>query len=168
MPDSHPDKQPGPPKQTPAARRRELARQALGMAQSGIDYGTIAASLRVSKSTARRLVRLALKHCQRESRLLGNALVALEEERLDSVLRRCTAVANDPDARPATKMRALGVMLKIHDRRVRLLGLAAAPRVAVVPPERPCLARPRVDDAERAATILKFLSKATADTKEAS
>jgi hypothetical protein len=117
-----------------AQRDAEAAR----LRSRGMSYRAIATRLDISVSTAYEAVHRALDAIRAEA---GPDVKALELERLDSMwevsLGILEATTTDPDteaevpAAPEVRLKALGTLLKIAERRAKLLGLDAEQKVSV-------------------------------------
>jgi hypothetical protein len=110
---------------TAAARALKLTRQsaALELRRAGQDYREIGRRLDVSKSQAHRYIRDALRECVEQINGSADQLRAEELSRLDGMLGGLWADAKKGD--PA----AVDRVLKIGERRAKLLGLDAPARV---------------------------------------
>ena len=95
--------------------------QSMALRLSGLTYHEIGDKLHISHTTASRAVRKTLKRLNEESRELAQELVALESMRLDALQAACWEQAMAGD------LPAVGVVLKIMERRARLLGLDRKP-----------------------------------------
>lgn len=101
--------------------RTERRTQALHLRRAGASYRDIAATLKTSEPTIRRDVAAALADLAAEQRQGAEALRALEAARLDALQLGHWKAAAAGDVAAAT------VVLKIMERRARLLGLDTQP-----------------------------------------
>lgn len=111
---------------TSAATARKLERQvrALELRRAGKGYAEIAASLGIGKSQAHRLVRAGLADAAAQIDAEASELKAEEISRLDAMLTGLW-----PDARRG-QQGAVDRVLKIMERRAKLLGLDAPVKLA--------------------------------------
>jgi hypothetical protein len=111
---------------TAAAAARKLQRQAdaLELRRAGHSYASIARSLSLSKSRAHALVQDAMQYARQQVAVSVDELRALEVSRLDAMLQGVWAKARRGE------MKAIDRVLKIGERRARLLGLDAPAKVA--------------------------------------
>lgn len=111
---------------TSAARARKLERQvkALELRRMGKGYAEIARTLGIGKSQAHRLVQAGLQDARDQIKAQADDLRAEEISRLDGMLAGLW-----PDARKGSHG-AVDRVLRIMERRSRLLGLDAPVRLA--------------------------------------
>ena len=109
---------------TPRPRRTELAGQALALRQAGHSTEVIAARLRITRKVAERALANALRQMERSRLALAEAARGLELDRLDSLTRLAYSVMVDVKAPIKRRLRAIDGLLAVHDRRVKVLGLA--------------------------------------------
>jgi len=111
---------------TSAAKVRSMERQvkALELRRSGMSYHEIAAALGIGKSQAQRYVQAGLASAREQVAAEASDLRAEEVSRLDGMLRGLW-----PDARKG-HLGAVEKVLKIMERRAKLLGLDAPVRLA--------------------------------------
>jgi hypothetical protein len=111
---------------TSAARARKLERQAkaLELRRMGKGYTEIAAALGIGKSQAHRLVQAGLHDAREQIMASADDLRSEEISRLDGMLSGLW-----PDARKGNQG-AVDRVLKIMERRAKLLGLDAPVRLA--------------------------------------
>lgn len=111
---------------TNAAKARKLERQqkALELRRMGLGYAEIGAQLGIGKSQSHRLVVEALEDAIAQINLDADHLRAEEVSRLDGMLRGLW-----PDARKGN-LGAVDRVLKIMERRAKLLGLDAPVKLA--------------------------------------
>lgn len=111
---------------TSTAKVQTLERQkkALELRRMGLGYVEIAEAMGISKSQAQRLVVAALADSRAEITAEADGLRAEELSRLDAMLRGLW-----PDARKGS-VSAVDRVLKIMERRAKLLGLDAPLRLA--------------------------------------
>lgn len=100
--------------------------RALDLRRNGLGYAAIASELGVSLGQAHADVQAGLKRIRTESAETAEELLSLELARLDRVVELATAAAEAGDTK------ALGVVLRAVEVRVRLLGLDARPDAAPV------------------------------------
>ena len=112
---------------TSAAAARALSRQAqaLELRRSGRSYSEIAQKLGISKSRAHELVRTGIDGARAQVAGSSDELLALELSRLDGLLAKVYPMAAQGD------LQAVDRVLKICERRARLLGLDAPTRTAL-------------------------------------
>jgi hypothetical protein len=112
---------------TSAATTRKLDRQfkALELRRMGKGYVEISSALGIGKSQAHRLVQAGLQDARAQVDAEANELKAEEISRLDAMLAGLW-----PDARKGHHS-AVDRVLKIMERRARLLGLDAPQRMAL-------------------------------------
>lgn len=110
---------------TSAAKVRSMERQvkALELRRSGMSYHEIAAALGIGKSQAQRYVQAGLASAREQVAAEASDLRAEEVSRLDGMLRGLW-----PDARKG-HLGAVEKVLKIMERRAKLLGLDAPTRI---------------------------------------
>lgn len=115
---------------TSAATARKLERQvkALELRRMGKGYVEIAAALGIGKSQAHRLVQAGLADARAQVQADAGDLKAEEISRLDAMLAGLW-----PDARKGSQG-AVDRVLKIMERRARLLGLDAPAKVSETDP----------------------------------
>jgi len=111
---------------TSAARARTLERQvkALELRRMGKGYAEIARALGIGKSQAHRLVQAGLQEAREQITANADELRAEELSRIDGMLSGIW-----PDARKG-HLGAVDRVLKLMERRARLLGLDAPARFA--------------------------------------
>ena len=110
-----------------AAERAVLAFRA--RADRGLSFSEIAAELGISKGAA-------FKAYQRELTVVRELVdpdevhehVALQVHRLDRALRVAVAITDDPEEPADVRLRAIDRVLRVEERRARLLGLDAPQR----------------------------------------
>lgn len=110
---------PGNPRSLQAAERR---RQALELRRAGASYEDIGRALEVNKGTIHRWVMRAIHEATVEP---ARELITVEQQRLDRMQQGLWAKATQGNAT------AVLAVLKIMERRARLLGLDAPQRVDV-------------------------------------
>lgn len=103
--------------------------EALRLRSAALPYGQIAARLGVSKSTAFGYVTRALEELREERRKRAGVLIDLELERLDIAQRGVW------DAVLRGDTQALGMFLRLSERRSRLLGLDAPTKLSPTDPD---------------------------------
>lgn len=115
------------PSATNAATARKLERQAkaLELRRAGRSYAEIAAALGLSKGGCHKLVHQGLAESRAAIAGSADELRAEEASRLDALL-----TATWPDARRGN-LQAVDRVLKVMERRARLLGLDAPVRTAL-------------------------------------
>lgn len=111
---------------TSAAKARTLDRQAkaLELRRMGKGYVEIAAALEIGKSQAHRLVKAGLAEAREQIRASGDELRSEELSRLDALLSSLW-----PQARKGS-LGAVDRVIKVMERKAKLLGLDAPQRVA--------------------------------------
>ena len=107
----------------------ELRRQALTLRRGGASFLSIANQLNCSKSTAHKAVSTALAALREENRKLALELQTLEADRLDTMQ---LGVWNDA---VRGNIPAIQTVLKIMERRAKLMGLDAPTKVAPTSPD---------------------------------
>ena len=114
---------------------REKRRQALELRKRGLSFDAIADAMKLAggRSTARKLVVAALADITDEP---AREVKKLELERLDTQHRRLDRAQRDAKLMgdPEAVAKVGAVLLKVQERRARLLGLDAPVRVQEVPP----------------------------------
>lgn len=112
---------------TTAARARALFRemQALELRRAGMSYREIAARIGIGKSRAHQLVSAGLEDAKHQVDASRDELLAEELFRLDGMLQKLYPKAVDGD------LQAVDRVLKIGERRAKLLGLDAPIRTAL-------------------------------------
>lgn len=112
---------------TSAAKARSIERQvlALDLRRRGLSYPAIAAQLGIGKSQAHRLVAAGLEGARAQIAASSTDLKAEELSRLDGMLEGIWRKARRGD------VQAIDRVLKIGERRARLLGLDAPVRTAL-------------------------------------
>lgn len=111
-------------KTSPAkARMLKHQEQALALRRSGMAYSAIAVKLGLSKSRAHALVQLGLEDAREQIVTQADELRTEEISRLDGMLRKVYTKAAAGD------LQAVDRVLKIGERRAKLLGLEAPVRI---------------------------------------
>lgn len=113
------------PRRTTAADRR---RQAMQLRTQGLSFQRIGDALGISRQSAHKHVQRALAELARETEQAVRELRALESERLDRALAVIWPQVE------AGHLGAIDRMLRIGERRARLLGLDAPTRIAPTDP----------------------------------
>jgi len=108
-----------------AAKGLEHQRQALELRRMGLGYEAIGAQLGLGKSQAHRLVQAALADCREQVTAHADELRSEELSRLDGMLQGLWPRARKGEAA------AVDRVLKIGERRAKLLGLDAPTRTAL-------------------------------------
>jgi hypothetical protein len=103
------------------ARQREAA--ALSLRKAGVSYNQIATQLNIAPLYAYRVVQRALQRIVEDYRPDAERLIALELERLDAMTLPLWQLINNPKAEPELIQGAVDRVLKIMDRRAKLVGL---------------------------------------------
>lgn len=117
-------------KTAPDRVRAEVnTQEALRLRSAALPYGQIAARLGVSKSTAFGYVTRALEELREERRKRAGVLIDLELERLDIAQRGVWPAVLRGDTH------ALGMFLRLSERRSRLLGLDAPTKLSPTDPD---------------------------------
>jgi len=104
-----------------------LRQRAADMRMSGASYADIGRELGVSRHAALRLVKRETRWLAKYGRLTTEMAIDLENERLDAVWRAAFAIMVDPATPPELQLKACDRLLRISERRSKLLGLDAAP-----------------------------------------
>lgn len=133
-------------------------RMALELKAKGSSYPQIAAHLGVSLETAYRLVQTAASELDEESRELAIRYRDIELETLDSALRQVFPIlmGAGKGVEPQHRVAAANAVVRISERRAKLLGLDAPTKVAPVTADgRPLAA---VTDVELDAKIAGLLA----------
>lgn len=94
--------------------------RACEMRRQGMSYEQIARAMGITQPAAWRLVKRALDRMQVES---ADAVIKIESTRIDHAIQRIQQGIDDGD--PA----AIGALVKLMDRRAKMLGLDAAQRI---------------------------------------
>lgn len=115
------------PKNTTTAATRRMYRQekALELRRAGMAFSAIAAHIGISKSRAHELVCAGLEDARDQIAATSNELRAEEVSRLDGMLEKVYPKAAQGD------LLAVDRVLKIMERRAKLLGLDAPIRTAL-------------------------------------
>jgi hypothetical protein len=111
-----------------AARGLEHQRQALELRRAGLGYEAIGAQLGLKKSQTHRLVQAGLAECRAQVTANADELRSEELSRLDGMLQGLWPRARKGEAA------AVDRVLKIGERRAKLLGLDAPTKVAETDP----------------------------------
>lgn len=106
----------------------ELAEKAIALRCTGATYRAIAKAINVSVSTAHDLVSKAVAERREQKAQRTDELVELELERCDQLQRALAKKAADGNER------AIATTLRIMERRAKLLGLDAAPKLELTGP----------------------------------
>lgn len=131
-------------------------RDALEYRRGGSSYSAIGAKLEISAQRAQQLVAAALEATAAEIRTDGDALRALELERLDVAIRAIAEKVKGGD------LRAIDRWLRISERRAKLLGLDAPTKVAPTDPTGDLPYRPLADlETEDVETLARIFSQLT-------
>lgn len=116
-----------PNKTSPArARRQKLQALALDLRRGGFGFVEIGQKLGVGKSTAHRLVQESMQDARSQIAASADELRADEISRLDGMLAKLW-----PKVAKKSDLAAMDRVLKIGERRARLLGLDAPVRTAL-------------------------------------
>jgi hypothetical protein len=107
------------------ARATKGREQALMLRRSGYGYRLIAEKLGLSKTRAHQLVKEGLESAKEQIVAHADALRTEEVSRLDGMLRKAYKAAEGGD------LQAIDRVLKIGERRAKLLGLDAPVRTAL-------------------------------------
>ena len=113
-----------------SVKRRELERSAIQLRKAGASYEQIGQQLKVTTTEAFRAVERAVRRVTRECRTDAEDVRALELERLDTLQMHLwkQVTAQGADAQPPEIVQgAVDKILKIQDRRQKLLGIDGAP-----------------------------------------
>lgn len=112
---------------TSAARARKLKNQAqvLALRRAGMPFSQIAIKVGISKSSAHQLVQEGLEDARKQIASSVDELRAEEISRLDGMLAKAYPIAAKGD------LQAIDRVLKIGERRAKLLGLDAPARHAL-------------------------------------
>lgn len=112
---------------TSAARARKLKKQgqAIDLRRSGLSFTQIAEKVGISRSSAHQLVQQGMEDARRQIAASVDELRAEELSRLDGMLAKLYPRAARGDVQAADRV------LKIGERRARLLGLDAPMRTAL-------------------------------------
>lgn len=105
------------------ARRMKHQEQALDLRRAGYSYATIARKLTLSKSRAHSLVQTGLDEARAQITAAADDLRTVELARLDGMLHKLYPKASKGD------VAAVDRVLKIGERRAKLLGLEAPVRI---------------------------------------
>lgn len=108
---------------------REREREAIDLRRAGLSYSAIGRRLGCGSSTAHRAVSACLDRVVQQSVESARYLLQLELERLDELHAAIW------DSAAGGNLGAIDRLLKISDRRCRLLGLDAATKVEAPGPE---------------------------------
>lgn len=107
------------------ARRLALQEQAIELRRSGLGFVDIGTKLGIGKSTAHRLVEAGMADARAQITASADDLKAQELSRLDGLLLKLYPVAAAGD------VQAIDRVIKIIERRAKLLGLDAPVRTAL-------------------------------------
>lgn len=105
------------------ARKVKHQEQALELRRAGLSYATIARRIGLSKSRAHALVQLGLQEARAQNAASAEELRVEELSRLDGMLAKVYPKAAKGD------LQAVDRVLKIGERRAKLLGLEAPVRI---------------------------------------
>jgi hypothetical protein len=110
---------------TKAASARSLDRkeEALALRRAGHSYRAIASLLSISKSRAHELVSEGLEDAREQIAAASSALLVEEVSRLDGMLKKVYPAAEGGD------LQAVDRVIKIIERRAKLLGIEAPVRI---------------------------------------
>jgi DNA-binding CsgD family transcriptional regulator len=122
---------------------RERERQAIALRKGGATYEEIGRALGVARTTAYQAVRRALVRLAQESREDAIQLRQLELVRLDGIQVQMTRILDGQDSTPRQRCDAADRLIKVSERRARLLNLDAWPPPP--PPPSPPPARDEFD-----------------------
>lgn len=109
------------------ARSAVQRAEALRLRATGLSYADIGEAMGVAEPTARSLVVRALKDKRAEIDELGDSVIMLEAERLDTLFRAAEAIRVTAKSE-SMRLQAIDRALWISDRRSKLLGLDAPKR----------------------------------------
>ena len=109
-------------------KAEELRQKALALRRGGATFAGIATKLNIPKSTAHKAVSTAIAILREENRELALELMTLEANRLDALQMGVWSDAVKGD------IPAINAVLKIMERRAKLLGLDAPTKVAPTKP----------------------------------
>ena len=126
-PDRHHPRRPDTDRRTITGEEHRL--KALQLRKAGLSYATIGTQLHCTKQNAYRLVKSALDNLRTHCAEATETLRQLELERLDALLMGLWTPASRGDHA------AIDRVLKIMERRARLLGLDAPAKVAPTSPD---------------------------------
>ncbi len=107
------------------ARRLALQEQAIELRRSGLGFVDIGTKLGIGKSTAHRLVEAGMADARAQITASADDLKAQELSRLDGLLLKLYPSAANGD------LQAIDRVIKIGERRAKLLGLDAPVRTAL-------------------------------------
>jgi len=110
-------------------KAEELRQAALSLRRGGATFAGIATTLNIPKSTAHKAVSTAIATLREENRELALELMTLEANRLDAM-----QMGIWPDA-VSGDIPSIHAVLKIMERRAKLLGLDAPTKVAPTNPQ---------------------------------
>lgn len=99
--------------------RAELSAKAFELRKAGVSYNKIAKQLRVSAATVHKYIQTQIKAYHEEAKAHHRSMVALELSRLDDMVLGIWSKAR------AGEYKAVDAMIKIMERRAKLLGLDA-------------------------------------------
>lgn len=111
------------------ARTIERQKQALELRRMGLGYEAIAAQIGIGKSQAHRLVAAGMDDAREQIAADADVLRAAEVSRLDGMLQGLWPRARKGD------VAAVDRVLKIGERRAKLLGLDAPTKIAETDPD---------------------------------
>lgn len=107
------------------ARRLQLQEKAIDLRRAGVGFVEIGQKLGVSKSTAHRMVEAGMESARAQITASSDDLKAQELSRLDGMLLKLYPKAAKGD------VQAIDRVIKIGERRAKLLGLDAPVRTAL-------------------------------------
>ena len=110
-------------------KAEDLRQRALNLRRSGASFQSIADQLGIGKSTAHKCVTTALAAVRRENYSLAEEVMVLEANRLDAMQLGIWPAVLQGD------LPAIQTVLKIMERRAKLLGLDAPTKVAPTNPQ---------------------------------
>jgi predicted transcriptional regulator len=100
-----------------AEERAELSAKAFELRKAGVSYGKIARQLNVSAATVHKYIQAQIQAYQEEAREAHKSIVTMELSRLDDMVLGVWSKAR------AGEYKAIDAMIKIMERRSKLLGL---------------------------------------------
>lgn len=143
---------------TPRGSRANLARRAAALRRNGCTVDQIALALRVSSSTAARLLAREARRQKRFIAEIGGDALHEELERLDAGLLFAFKAMGSESVPLGERLKALRSITEITALRAKLRGLLDRKITIAHADEKPCLSPAKITDEQRAEAIVALLS----------
>jgi hypothetical protein len=118
-------KQPKSKNAVPNLKRLELKKNVFELRASGVPFPTIAENYGVSVSTARNYLERALKEIEIHACETLTHIKVMEDANLQKAKLIAMQIATNTDEVPSVRLQALNTVLRVQERRAKLLGLDA-------------------------------------------